>query len=341
MELKKQFVDQVLSEMSCHMSREEIERLNNVMLSKLRDVDMVMSETSVAVCNNSNEKYLRMFVASRLLEGLSKNTLRQYVFYSRNFLDWIRKDFVDITSIDVQYYLSEYERTHNVCKCSLDNMRKGINGFFLWLFENDYIESNPVAKIKHIAYEKKTIETLTDEEILDIRDYIHDDYRTRAIVEVLLSTGVRVSELCNIMIKDVDLDNSEIVIHCAKKRNKQDRVLFLTAEAKKAINNYIDYRDARGWNDSPYLFVSNRKYGRPLSERLVNEKLHAIETALDLKKNLTVHMFRKTLASILYKRGMSPLDIAYILGHVDTRMSETYYINVKNEDVCRNYRRFR
>lgn len=339
--MKKQFVDQVISEMSFVLEPEQIRRLEAVLFRQLSEVDIVRQERTLICCENDNERYLRQFVASKRLEGTSEATINKYVFYARLLFQFLNKSFRDVSTTDIQFFLSEYELTHDICKRTLENMRKGINGFFSWLFDMEYIKMNPVKKIKPIAYEKKAVEILTDEEILDIRDCVHNDVRARAIIETLLATGVRVSELLNIQIDDLDLDNNEITIHCAKKRRKQDRILFLTAEAKKGINEYMRYRLKRGYMDSSYLFVANKKNGKPLTERLVNEGLKKISDKCGLKKKLTVHTFRKTLASILYRRGMQPLDIAYILGHADSRMSETYYIGIKNEDVKRGYAKFR
>ncbi len=341
MDYKKQFMDQIMTEMAQALDENSKEMLEKVLLKKLQNVDVQKAETQIACLDDDNERYMRLFAASRRLEGMSERTIRQYLFYSKRFFDVIHKNFADITTTDVQYYLAEYDRTHNITKRSLENIRKGINGFFLWLTENEYIPKNPISRIKPIAYDKKTVEILSDDDVFNIRNTVFGDLRTRAIVELLLATGVRVSELISIRIDDIDFERSEITIHSAKKRRKMDRLLFLTADAKATIRAYINYRWERGYTSSPYLFVANRKGGKPLTERLVNGKLKDIEVAAGLSKRLTVHTFRKTLASILYRRGMQPLDIAYILGHEDSRMSETYYISVQNEDVKRNYGRYR
>lgn len=341
MDYKKQFMDQVMSEMAEDLNARETQKLYDTLLESLNNVDLVKTETMPACIDNINERYLKRFVASRRLEGLSEVSIRQYVYNAKKFFDFIPKNFNEVTATDVQFYLSNYDKTHNVQKITLENMRKGINGFFVWLLENDYIKSNPVAKVKAIAFEKKTVEALTDYEILKIRDCVFGDYRTRAIVELLLATGVRVSELINIRIKDVNLDKGEVIIHCAKKRRKQDRICFLTAEAEKSIRDYLDFRQRKQIVESEYLFCANRRGGKPITERMVNEKLRSIEAQIGLSQKLTVHAFRRTFATILYSHGCPTADIAFLLGHCDTRMSETYYVSIKNENVKRNYGRYR
>ena len=175
----------------------------------------------------------------------------------------------------------------------------------------------------------------------DIRECVRDDVRTRAIVELLLSTGVRVSELISINIENIDFDKGEITIHCAKKRQKQDRKAYLTVEATKSLRKYLEYRNTLTSPDGTALFISNRNNGRRVTERLVNSSLREIEKKIGLKKKLTVHVFRRTFATILWKHGCSPLSISKLLGHADTRMSETYYIGLQDEDIKRDYYKYR
>lgn len=335
---KTKLLENVLADMDSYLSEEQLQILKTCIVTNLYRVSITPAKNEVVSSSvDTNARYLKLFVASRRLEGMSDKTLRQYVLQARNLLLFLNKDFRDVTTNDVQYYLSEYERTHNVCRRSIENMRKAINGWFLWLEENDYIAVNPVKKIHPIAFEKKRIETLSVEEVYELRELIHDDIRTRAIVELLLATGVRVSELCSLNISDVDFNTCEVVVHCAKKRNKEDRTVFLTADAKLTLQKYLKYREERGYTDNPALFMSNKKGGKRITERLVNTKLRELEEKLNINKKITVHIFRKTLASRLHSMGFPSLSIAYILGHADTRMSETYYISVKKDMIKTDY----
>lgn len=343
MDERMNFINGVLAEMQTKLSTEELEYLRAALVKKLEHLSITQNTMLTTVANNIdiNEKYFRMFIASRRLEGISDKTIIHYIYETRKMITLLDKDIPDITTMDIQYYLSEYERTRKVCRRTLDNMRLSINGIYIWLLKNNYIVSNPMSPINPISYEKKNIETLTESEIYDIRETVRSDLRTRAIVELLLATGIRVSELCSINIEDVDLDNKEIIIHCAKKRRKQDRVLFLTVESAKSLEKYLKHRLSLTSRDGTALFIANRNNGKRLTERIVNTSLRRIEAKIGLSKRLTVHMFRKTLASILYRRGMQPLDIAHILGHADTRMGETYYIGIKTDEVKNNYYRYR
>ncbi len=342
MDDKTILLNNVLGEMQCYLSSETLETLKASLVKEMRNYS-VTSQTKLACINehSRDERLIKMFVASKRLEGASEKTINQYVYETKKLLVRLNKDLLNITTIDVQYYLSEYEKIHKVSRRTIDNMRRDIKGIYIWLVDNKYISENPLEAIKPIAFEEKAVEILSDDEIFDIRESSRFNLRTRAIIELLLSTGVRVSELCAINRSDVNLENGEIIIHCAKKRKKQDRILYLTAEAKRCISDYLVYRNKLTSPDGDALFISNRNGGRRCTERIVNGTLKEIEEKAGIKKRLTVHVFRRTLASLLYRRGMKPLDIAHILGHADTRMSEKYYIGLRDEDIRRDYYKYR
>ena len=338
-DVKYQFLQSVMFQMGDELSEEQLDKLKVCLLSNLREVTLERNIFDLSCELDDNWKYLKLFVASRRLEGMSERTIRSYVFYTKAFLAAVNKNFREITTIDIQWYLSEYELSHHVSKRSLDNIRRGLNGWFIWLEEQENIPSNPVRRIRKIAYEKPPITVLSDEEIVNIRDYLYGNVRSRAMFEVLLATGVRVSEFCAIDISDVDFVENKITIHTAKKRYKEDRTVFLTAEARKYLIDYLDLRKEKGWDNSPALFQSNRKGGDRFTERLVNGELRRIEKACNLKKKMTCHVFRRTVASTLHRRGMSGCSIAKYLGHTTSATSETYYINVDVTDLQYSYRK--
>ena len=108
---------------------------------------------------------------------------------------------------------------------------------FSWLNNEDYINKNPCLKVNKVKYEKKVLDTLTQLELEKIRSILKNK-REKAIIETLYSTGCRVSELCNINIRDVNFQTKEITIYYGK-GNKQ-RVTFLNARAEIALKNYLN-----------------------------------------------------------------------------------------------------
>lgn len=343
MDEKNELIQDIIYKSSTFLSDEELRKISDVLIVEFRDYLIKKDCFELSTDLDDNEKYFRLFIATKKLEGMSKKTISHYVYETRKALDFLNKNFRDVTNLDIQFYLSEYERFHNVSRRSLDNMRRHIAGYYNWLELQGYISLNPLRRVGKISYEKKEVQVLTDYEIQLIREYLSGvdtkySIRLRAIVEFLLATGVRVSELCSCSRSDIDFQKREVRIVCAKKRDRRTRTIFLNTEAIFYLNKYFEYRDKRGWNNSNSLFQGNNSKSQGINDREVNSQLNKLGVAAGItNKKLTVHIFRKTLASRLYSRGFKPADIAYILGHADTRTSETYYIHIDKEDIKRSY----
>ena len=341
MDDKSKLYNSIITSLSSKISSCDMNIIKSCIARELEYVSVTSNTQIQKIINfDKNERLFKLFVASKRLEGMSERTIQRYVYETKKILLRFNKDVDEINTIDVQYYLSEYEQIHHVSKRTIENTRKAIKGFYIWATENNYIDENPLAPIKTIAYEKKPIQVLNDEEIYAVREKARESIRTRAIVELLLSTGIRVSELIAIDRKDIDFDKKEILIHCAKKRNKETRICFLTVEAKECLLDYLKYRNTLTSPDGDALFISNRDNGRRVTERLVNTTLRRIEREIGLKKHLTVHTFRKTMASRLHAKGMNSMEIAHLLGHADTRTCETYYIGIIHENVKQDYYKY-
>ena len=119
---------------------------------------------------------------------------------------------------------------------------------------------------------------------------------------------------------DVSLQKESYELSC----NVDDNLKYLL--------DYLELRKKRNWMDTPALFQLNRRSGVRIKERLVNTELRKIKAAIGLNKKLTCHVFRKTLASELHRKGLDPISISKLLGYESVSTSEKYYINV-NIDI--------
>lgn len=337
---RQRLINIILTEGSSYMTLEQLEKLKLSLIKNLQGIILEEECSAISVQTDDTAKYFRTFIASKRLEGASEKSIKFWYYYTRRFFIYVPKNFREITPLDIQFYLAEYERTNNVCRASLSNARKGICAFFTWLEQNDYINVNPFNKVPRIRAGKKELETLTDEEIVKIREYVHNKPREKALVEFLLSTGVRISELCSTNIEDVNFQKRTVVIKCAKRNNGETRIVCLTAEAKTYLKAYLKLREEKGWGNTNSLFCANKKYGKRITERIVNEFLTNMASELEIDKHVTCHMFRKTVATLLNQRGMNTTEIAKYLGHSDASTSERYYIKIDAEEIQRNFKKY-
>lgn len=336
--LKDVLINKVILEMSDVLTEFQLHKLK-------RCLDRVFYQVIVKNKNgsadddhrNTNEEMLRQFIFNKKLEGLSPKTLEQYVLHTKKLFSVIDKHYEDITSNDISYYLSTLMTKGN-SNTTINNNRKFIKPFFKWLYENEFIKKDIFMKIKPIKFEDKQKEFLTEHEIVNLRDTCGNDVRALALIDFLLSTGVRVSECSNLKKQDVDFNNGSVRVYATK--TKQWRKVYLDSNASKHLKDYLDARK----DSSDYLFVNTRKNSKGILAKMSNSSIQKIvkescNKAGIQKESCTVHLFRKTLATRLKQRGVDLAIISNILGHSTTATTIRYYLSLLDEDVRYAYMR--
>ena len=149
--------------------------------------------------------------------------------------------------------------------------------------------------------------------------------RDKLILSVLHSTGLRVSELIEIKIQDIDFSERTIFI---KGKGNKERIVLFDKDTKEEISAYLNFRVKK----SEYLLVNN--YGHPLSARYIQMMIKKYAEKAEIKKNVTPHVLRHSYATHLLKRGVDIRIIQQLLGH-SSILSTQIYTNVEM-DIIRN-----
>ena len=180
---------------------------------------------------------------------------------------------------------------------TIDNVRRNISSFFSWLEEEDYILKSPMKRIHKIKTKTVVKSVISDEGIEKLRDNCNEK-RDLAIIDLLYSTGIRVGELVNLNIDDIDFEGRECIVY--GKGDKERRVYF-DAKAKVHLKEYIDNRT----DNNNALFVTLRNLGK----KLALERIHP-------------HKFRRSMATRAIDKGMPIEQVQKLLGHsqIDTTM---------------------
>lgn len=324
----------ILDSMVPYLNPNQLNLLSATLIKELYDYELVKKTTDIATFQdtNINDMYLKKYAIEKRIQGMSEQTIYQYVKTTKNFLEKLQKDFKQITKDDVTYYFAYLMKSSKASNISLDNTRRYISPFFTWCLENDYIEKNPFKGVKLIKVEKKIKEVLSDEDIVLLKDNCINE-REKALIDFLLSTGVRVSELLRVEVKDINLSNGEVIIYGQKTRTW--RKVYLGAEALKHITDYLNHRNYQ----SEYLFGCTRRPYGSICKQTMEKELRIIADRAGVKKHCTVHLFRRTLATRLYKKGMDMKYIASLLGH-SVRVLEECYLIIDNEDIKNNYSKY-
>ena len=206
--MEEKFRVELLTMLDKRMSKEQISAVDMALTALFRKYDVSESCTELAVCDDSNERIINTYIASMRLEGRSEKTLKQYYDALTKLLDEIPKNIKDIKTNDIRYHLAHYQSTHKVSNATVNNKRKFLSAFFVWATKEEIIDRNPMLKINSIKEKYVTKKPFSDIELAKIRDVLKND-REKALVEFLLSTGCRVSEVAGLKVEDVNFRDGE------------------------------------------------------------------------------------------------------------------------------------
>lgn len=313
----------VLNEMSEYLSITQMKKLQEVIIRNF-------SENEVVKTNIPNEEFLKMFLAAKRIEGCSERTIKYYRMTIQNLLSVVKTNVRKITTEEIREYLSDYQKINNCSNVTIDNVRRNISSFFSWLEEEDYILKSPMKRIHKIKTKTVVKNTISDEGIEKLRDHCRER-RDLAIIDLLYSTGIRVGELVNLNIDDVDLEGRECVVY--GKGGKERRVYF-DAKAKVHLKEYIENR----CDDNEALFVTlDAPYDR-LKISGVEIRLRNLGRQLNLEK-IHPHKFRRSMATRAIDKGMPIEQVQKILGHsqIDTTMQ---YAMVNQANVKSSHQKY-
>ena len=278
----KEIIFEVLNEMSDSLSVAQLKKLQEVLINKFSKADV---KTKPA----ENAEYLEMFIHAKKVEGLSERTLKYYRATVEHMLTHIKTPIRKITTDQIRTYLADYQKINNCGKSTIDNIRRNISSFFSWLEEEDHILKSPVRRIHKIKTKSTVKETISDEDIERLRDNC-EAIRDVAIIDLLYSTGMRVGELVNLDIADINLEERECIVYG---KGEKERRVYFDAKAKLHIQNYLNART----DDNPALFVTLDAPHNRLKISGVEIRLRNLGRKLSIV-NIHPHKFRRTTPAI-------------------------------------------
>lgn len=267
----------ILNEMAEYLTVPQMKKLQEVILR-------TFSENEPEKQQISNEEFLKMFLDAKRVEGCSERTIQYYKVTAEHMLLQTKKEVRKITTDEMRSYLADYQKRNNCSNVTIDNIRRNISSFFTWLEEEDYILKSPMRRIHKIKTKTVVKNVITDEGIEKLRDHC-TQIRDLAMIDLLYSTGIRVGELVNLNIGDIDFEERECVVY--GKGDKERRVYF-DAKAKVHLIEYIESRKDK----NPALFVTlDAPYDR-LKISGVEIRLRQLGRNLGLER-IHPHKFRR------------------------------------------------
>ena len=264
----------------------------------------------------------------------SANTVSSYIRDVRQFADWLQTDISDATQQNIADYLQHLERDGRSA-ATVSRTLASIKNFYAYLVSSGFCENTPVTEIKISRGEKKLPQILTGREIeLLLSQPICVDakgYRDKAMLEVMYATGMRVSELIDLDVDDVNLELGIIKCTTAKK----SRAIPLYPAALRALAVYV--RDIRSTMlsspDESALFVNVN--GSRMSRQGSWKILKHYQSMARIDKEITPHTLRHSFAVHLLENGADLGSLQELMGHCDISSTQMYtqLINQKLKSV--------
>ena len=287
----------------------------DVMCYELKDYELTKKSTEIVPYDGDNIKALKSYMACLIVEGKSKSTAKQYCYALKKMFEFLgNKKYDEITSRDIMAWLASLKLRGNKSR-TVSNNRNYASAFFKWMYRERLIERNPFDSIQTIKVPEEELKAFSSEEIDTIRSACEAPVE-RAMVEILLSSGLRVSELCNLKLEDIDFNG--LTIYVKNGKGGKDRTTYFTPVARKYLKKYLS-------ENNKYLPNGMRVITKEMSKRC---QIH-----------IHPHRFRRTLATDLAEKGMPIQEIQKLLGHTSIETTRKY-IEVRKKKIEASYRQF-
>ncbi len=251
---------------------------------------------------------------------------KYFEYLDKNNLNYLTVKYKDVSNFTLFLAKKNYKST------TINRIDSSIRSFYNYLELEEKINGNPFKAASNLKVPKrlpnyfKYDEYLTMISVIDKDDY---EYRNRLILEMLFATGLRVSELSNIKIKDIDFSERKIKI---MGKGSKERFVFYNKECANVLDSYLKECRSKLLNgkDSEYLFINH--LGDKLTDRGIRLIIDKIVKKSCIKSKVSPHTFRHTFATMLLNEGCNIKSVQELLGH-SSLGTTGIYTHLTNDEV--------
>lgn len=328
--MQEKLINRTLLELQDQLSGDQLKKLKDVLTVECANYLITEQKNEVVIYDETSDiAAYKQFFVSKKIQGLSSGTLNLYMQTINLFMRSVRKPFGDVTTNDIRLFIANREMIDRVSKGTLARERGCIVRFFKWLCNEEYIAKDPGARVENIKVPKRRKQEFSELEVEKLRS-VSANSKEALVIELLLSTGCRVSELVSLNFRDYDQENDSITV--LGKGNKQ-RTLYLNAKAKMALNHYL--------KDVPHI-TGPLFFGQTLGKEMTSAGIQKLVKRLGDRAgvaNVHPHRFRRTAATLARRHGMPIELVMNFLGHesIDTTLK---YSMIGDEELKLSHQKF-
>ena len=273
--------------------------------------------------DNKKDHLLRSFLDSLYIEkGLSKNTVSSYKNDISSFFTWCDKEQLDplkIIDLNLNNYISNLFSI-GLKSSSINRKISSIKHFYLFLLKKKVIKNSPADEITTPKQEKYLPTSMSEDEVESLlgspKSSIKIERRDKAMIEILYATGMRISELVNLKLTDIDFNRSVLKVFG---KGSKERLVPYGEKAAEALRIYLEDRKKL---DSKDVFLSNR--GTRITRGAFWQRIKIYIKRENLKSSISPHTLRHAFATHLLNRGADLRSVQILLGHSDLSTTQIY-----------------
>ena len=325
---KISFANQLEKRLEAELTVESMAKLMKAVMETLDHFDMREIEWGD---EQEKDDLVECYLAALRVSGKSAKTIDRYAYLIGKLQKWCGIPIRRITVYHIREWIAK-EKDRGIADSTLEGYRETFTAFFNWLQRESLIDKNPAANLSVIKRRKKKKPILSDVEIEKLLTGCltsKNPLRDRAIIQFLMTSGCRISEMTGLNRDDVDLNSLEVIV---LGKGDTERRVYLSPVAGMALREYLEART----DGNPALFIG--KGNRRLQPNGVRVMLNTLAKRVCVEQRVHPHKFRRTLATNLKRRGMQVEEIAAILGH-DKLETTMQYVMLDDDDIKQTYRR--
>jgi len=292
---------------------------------------------NLAHLNDSLEGCLKIFLLTCQVNNLSPRTINDYSQKIGAFVRFARNDGIhqpeEVTANHIRFFLLDVQQR---CKpVSAHDYYGIVNRFFNWLIEEEIIKESPMSRMHPPRVPKSLVKPFRVQDIADLLTLCDNSFlglRNRAIILTFLDTGLRLSELANIQLDDMDLDREIIKV---MGKGAKERLVRIGKETQKAILKYLLQRRS----NLPCLWVTEER--KPMQSGGIQIMIRRLGKRAGLSNvRCSPHTFRHTFGTQAIKNGANVFEVQALLGHSTLTMTRKYAATIDSEDAVKHHRNF-
>lgn len=319
MNTKERVRNDILVGMRMHLDTCTMAILDAVIIKAVQNVEMTETATLPATLDDTNQYIMQLFDTKKA-PRLSPKTVEFYKNTLNEFMSLINKPLNKIIESDVEYYL-QTKRMGNT-NASLNNLRRNLSAFFTWLRKEKIIGENPCDGIEPYTTVEKPIDHMEATDMEKLKNGCTYP-RDRALIEFMRSTAMRRGEVPLVKVCDIDFRNGKIVIFGEK--TQKYRTVFLDNVAIHYIQEYLKDRGVSENSSEPLFTHIRGDKTKVLDVDGVYSSIRDIARRAGMDRRIYPHLFRKTTATNICRRGGSEDAAGEYLGHAPKNVTGKHY----------------